>query len=241
MTEVYWLEQTEADLPQDDAWLNPAEMQRLNELRFAKRRDDWRLGRWTAKRAVASCLGLAEHPPALATIEIRAAASGVPEVFLASGQGPVSISLSHSSGRSVCAIAHGIVAIGCDVEKVEPRGDAFVVDYFTDDEQALVAQSSRADRDCLLALLWSAKESALKALHEGLRLDTRSAVVRPVNFDSGLKDWQSIEVRTDDSQVFHGWWRPAGSFVWTMVSAPPRNRPISLQLSSTQATTPPLG
>ena len=50
---------------------------------------------------------------------------------------------------------------------IEPRSDAFVADYFTIEEQALVARASAADRDRILALLWSGKESALKALREG--------------------------------------------------------------------------
>lgn len=38
------------------------------------------------------------------------------------------------------------------------------------EEQELVARAP--ERDELVALLWSGKESALKALREGLRLDT---------------------------------------------------------------------
>ena len=49
---VYWLEQTEEDLPAEDDWLNASEMARLSGMRFPKRRVDWRLGRWTAKRAL---------------------------------------------------------------------------------------------------------------------------------------------------------------------------------------------
>jgi len=34
------------------------------------------------------------------------------------------------------------VEIGCDLEVVEPRSDAFVADYFTSEEQALIARAS---------------------------------------------------------------------------------------------------
>jgi len=232
MTEVYWLEQIEADVPRDDAWLHPAELLRLSELRFAKRRTDWRLGRWTAKRAVAACLGLRHDAPGLAAIEIRAAASGAPEVFLAEELALVSISLTHSSSRAGCAVARGAAAIGCDIEKIEPRAATFSTDYLTEEEQVLVARSGAADRDCLLTLLWSAKESALKALQEGLRLDTRSVVVGPLEFIRDLKDWQPIQVRHTEGQVFHGWCRSAESFVQTLVSLPPPNRPTPVQVST---------
>ena len=53
---VFWLEQTEADVPPSNDWLGPAELDRCNAFRFAKRRNDWRLGRWTAKCALAAYL-----------------------------------------------------------------------------------------------------------------------------------------------------------------------------------------
>ena len=65
------------------------------------------------------------------------------------------------------------MALGCDLEVIEPRSEEFVADYFTTEEQKMVSQAPIADRSKLLALLWSAKESALKALREGLRFDTR--------------------------------------------------------------------
>ena len=100
---VYWLEQTEADVPAENDWLSASEMLRLSGLRFAKRRDDWRLGRWTAKRALAACLSLAAHPRVLAKIEIRPAPSGAPEAFVADKPAEVTISLSHRAGIGLCA------------------------------------------------------------------------------------------------------------------------------------------
>ena len=85
--------------------------------------------------------------------------------------------------------------LGCDLEIIEPRSDAFVADYFTTEEQALIARASAADRPRLLALLWSAKESALKALHEGLRLDTRCVIVSPFDESFDLNGWSPLRVR----------------------------------------------
>jgi 4'-phosphopantetheinyl transferase len=228
MTDVYWLEQFEADVPVQNDWLCPGEIHRLTDLRFAKRRADWRLGRWTAKRAVSECLGLPQAPQALAEIEIRAGSSGAPEVLLRNQPAYLSVSLSHRSGRAVCAVARSTVALGCDVEEVEPRSEAFVADYFSAQEQALVAQSRAEDRARLVALLWSAKESALKALHAGLRLDTRSVVVNLEDAPPGFASWRPLEVRHIEGNVFHGWWQLVGNFLWTVVSAPPPRPPVSL-------------
>jgi 4'-phosphopantetheinyl transferase len=232
MTDVYWLEQIEADVPPENDWLAPGEFRRLGDLHFAKRRADWRLGRWTAKRAVSSCLDLPQDSRSLAEIEIRAASSGAPEVLLGNQPATMSISLSHRSATAVCAVTRSIVALGCDVEEIELRSEAFVSDYFSAQEQALVARSRAADRDWLLALLWSAKESALKALHAGLRLDTRSVVVIPKDISTSLDGWRSLDVRHIEGEMFYGWWRLAGNFLWTMVCASPSRPPVRLQAAT---------
>ncbi len=139
--DVYWLERSAADLPAHNDWLSASDRTRLEGMRFAKRRDDWRLGRWTAKLAVAAYLDLPTDLRALAEIEVLPAPSGAPEVFLANQPAEVTISLSHRDGVAICAVADSGVDLGCDLEIVEPRSDAFVNDYFTPEEQALVAQA----------------------------------------------------------------------------------------------------
>lgn len=222
---VCWLEQTEADVPKENDWLNANELIFLGCLRFANRRDDWRLGRWTAKQAVAAFLSLSSSPPALARIQIVPAPSGAPEVFFDNKLSAVTISLSHRNHRAICAIARGACELGCDLELIEPRGEAFLADYFTAEERAFLAAYSAVHRPQLLALLWSAKESALKAMRSGLRLDTRSVIVGPVDVSFELKGWCPLQVRYTGGRVFHGWWQIADEMVRTVVastlSAPP--------------------
>jgi 4'-phosphopantetheinyl transferase len=249
MTEVYWLEQTEAEVPVSNDWLSVNEATCLSRLRFAKRRADWRLGRWTAKRALTAHLGLSTNSRALADLEIRPAPSGAPEAFLAARPAGVAISLSHRAGTALCFIAPSATALGCDLEMIEPHSDAFLADYFTPEEQALVARVPAADRPWLLAVLWSGKESALKALRAGLRLDTRCVTVSLGNVmpssreDQGLpmahpvltfppsterSSWSPLEVRYAGGQVFHGWWGQLGSLVSTLVSNPSPTLPTLL-------------
>ncbi len=38
--EIYWLEQTDADVPAENDWLSANEAVRLNTMRFARRRND---------------------------------------------------------------------------------------------------------------------------------------------------------------------------------------------------------
>jgi 4'-phosphopantetheinyl transferase len=251
---VYWLEQTDADVPAENRWLSAGEISSLGRMRFATRRKDWRLGRWTAKRALAACLKLPSDLLALANLEIRAGASGAPEVFLFNQRAPVAISLSHRAGTAMCAVALSGPGIGCDLEMIEPRSNAFIADYFTACEQALVERTLEEDRSLLVNLLWSAKESALKALHTGLRLDTNCM---DVSFIDGLPPhseqsrneqsrqnlslvpmldvdpdgWRPLRVRFSGEQVFCGWWRHANGMVRTVVSVLPLSSPSLLNSS----------
>jgi len=237
---VYWLEQTDADVPAENQWLSAGETLFLGRMRFAKRRNDWRLGRWTAKRALAACLDLPGDPLGLSNIEIRAAVSGAPEVFLFNQTAPVTISISHRAGIGLCTVALSGHGIGCDLEMIEPRSNAFVADYLTAREQALVERTPVDDQPLLVTLLWSAKESALKALHVGLRLDTKCMDVR---FSDGLPShtrqsqqealshverpdvdpyrWHPLHALFSGEQVFFGWWRQVDHMVCTVVSELP--------------------
>jgi 4'-phosphopantetheinyl transferase len=227
--EVYWLEQSEADLPAGNDWLSPSELARLSSMHFAKRRNDWRLGRWTAKRALSIYFDVPAHPRVFRKMEILPASSGAPEAFFGSQPAAATISLSHRAGIAACAVAAPGVELGCDLELVEPRSDAFAAEYFTIEEQALIAREFAADRTRTLALFWSGKESALKALHEGLRLDARDVMVNPSVASFDLPGWSPMEVRHTDARIFCGWWQHADSIVRTLVAAPPANPPIGLR------------
>ena len=247
--DVYWLEQSEADVPTADDWLSSNEVVRLNSMRVAKRRADWRLGRWTAKCALAIYLALPDHLQSLQEIEVRPAPSGAPEAFVSNAGVAVTISISHRAGVAACAVAPSGASLGCDLEIIEPRSDAFIADYFTIEEQELIARVRLDDRSRLVALLWSGKESALKALREGLRLDTRCLKICPIDSvpnrredidgyfeesalpfrpSAGVWAWSPMQVSCKDGSEFQGWWQCTGNRVRTLVAAPPPTPPIFL-------------
>jgi len=204
---IYHLTQSAGDVPAAGHWLSAAEHAGLVSLHVPKRRADWLLGRWTAKRVVWTYLS---NPAPLAGIEIVASADGAPEVWIGGRPAPVSISLSHSGGTGFSVIGPPGTDLGCDVETIAPRSSAFASDYFTAGEQALIAQTPPQDRDVRITLLWSAKESVLKALRCGLRADTRDVEVTPL--DEGC-----LSARHISGRIFAGWWRTAGNLVWTVV------------------------
>ncbi len=233
LVDVWWLELTARDVPASDDWLSPSETAQLGTMHLPKRRTDWRLGRWAAKCAVSAYLNSLRGAFEFPGIEIRAAPSGAPEVFIEGQPAPVNISITHRDGRGACAIARCGVALGCDLELIEPRSDGFSLDYFTPSEQKLIAGAPERARTSVVTLLWSAKESALKALDAGLRLDTRSVVVTLAEEPwkptvQARQTWQALQVAHEENSIFHGWWQCEGGFVRTVVAAPPPSPPTMI-------------
>lgn len=217
--EIYWLEQRQAEVAPGNRWLTEEERASLAQLRIPKRRDDWRLGRWTAKLAVARSLRLPEATTALAAVEIRPASSGAPRVFVERLPAPLALSLSHSEGVAFCVLGAAGVALGCDIEKVTPHTPAFLADFFTAAERQLVAGCPQVNRDALLTMLWSGKESVLKALECGLRQDTRNVSVNPGEIQKFEDDaWQFFRACMRGGRQFEGWWRTAGGLVRTLAA-----------------------
>jgi 4'-phosphopantetheinyl transferase len=177
--------------------------------------------------------------PVAQEIEILAGSGGGPRArVLAPGEWPaVAVSLSHSAGMgfAVAVVGGGDVRLGCDVEEIAPRSEEFVSDYFTAEEAAWIRAGGEAagtagedsdealsDRHVRANLLWSAKESALKALGEGLRKDTRGVVaeVRGMDAESlarAADPWRPLSVASSAGERFAGWWRVAEGLVWTVV------------------------
>jgi 4'-phosphopantetheinyl transferase len=206
------------DVPESADWLSPAESARLSGLRFAKRRSEMRLARWTAKQAIARALDLDADAGTLARIEIRPAPTGAPTAFVGEERAPIAVSLSDRADWAVCVVAPPELAVGCDLEIVEPRTDRFVRDWFTPAERDLVFGAEPGEPQHLLAnLVWSAKESALKVLQTGLRRDTRSVEVDVVDVD-GDRHWARLVARTEEGTAFPGWWRRYGDFVLTFAA-----------------------
>ena len=205
-----------------EEWLTPAERGLLAVLKVEKRAADWRLGRWVAKAALAAALG----EPALARsdVEVLPSAGGGPSPsLLVPREAPaLSLSLSHAAGMGMAVVGVGAGRLGCDVEAIVPRSDDFVSDYFSDREEEWIR--AHPERVALRAnLVWSAKESALKALGTGLRVDTRSVEVGvepadgPAEAMAG-REWAPLRVVHRNGAVFAGVWRQAAGFVWTVVA-----------------------
>ncbi|MDJ0751661.1 MAG: 4'-phosphopantetheinyl transferase superfamily protein [Woeseiaceae bacterium] len=215
MSPVLCTTQAQQQLPADLDWLTTGERERLDGFRFDKRRRDWLLGRWAAKNALLGISGLATSD--ISRFEVDSAPNGAPVPRLDGRPYPVSLSLSHSKDRAFSAVSSEAVALGCDIELVEPRSDVFVETYFTESERADVEAVNPSDRDALVTKIWSAKESTLKALQTGLQADTRSVEV----VDDGKrmsKDWGIARTIVRDDGELSCLWRLCDDFVLTIAT-----------------------
>lgn len=222
---IHWLVQPAAALP---ATLPPGVLGETEAAQYAvltvpKRRSDWLLGRWTAKELVQAHLEKTSgSAPLLETITIAADPDGAPYVSLDGARLPPSLSISHSHGTAFCALcAEPGAAVGADIEFVEPRAPEFVRDFFTTQEMAAVEALAPTERDEAVTLLWSAKEAVLKALREGLRVDTRQVEITLQGALSGA-EWAPLAVTLHPELAvrFPGTWtawaRRHGDFVLSM-------------------------
>ena len=197
-------------------------------MRYTKRRVEFLVGRWTAKRALAVTEGLPSDRGALAALEILPASDGAPLAHFR-GQ-PLSrrLSLTDRAGWAVCGLSPSSAEVGCDLELIEHRSHLFATDYFTRSELSLVAAAvSELDWQRLTNLIWSAKESALKVLRTGLRRDTRSVEVTLGGVDGD--DWTPLSVESIEGGILHGWWRRYGPFLLTMAAESPLAAPVSIE------------
>lgn len=212
MTRVLWtfrefepgweLEQVNGGL----TFLTPAEQNQWQTLRFAKKRSERLFGRFAAKALLAEDGLAGEH------VEIANDANGAPRVYQNGQEAKGCLTISHRQRAALCAWSRSDdVSLGADVEWIEPRSAAFIRDYLTDGERASIPAG---EADLYVNLIWSAKESVLKAQKTGLKIDPlRIDVVieRTKINDSG---WQRF--RVNGMNAYHGMWRLCGSFVLTL-------------------------
>jgi 4'-phosphopantetheinyl transferase len=225
---MWWLARGEEHLPGDRSWLSQSETDYVDGKRFTKRRTEFLVARWAAKQTLGRVLSTPLTLDGLRRIEVRHAPSGAPVACLDGEPVDLQISLTDRAGWAVCLVSAGPGRLGCDLELVEPRSDAFVRDYLTAAERRYVdAAADVTARNLAANLVWSAKESGLKVLTTGLRRDTRSVEVTATAAAGDA--WAQLTVRTVEGQEFPGWWRRFGEFILTVAAEEELSAPVALE------------
>lgn len=213
-------------VPDGDDWLGSREQVVAGRLRVPKRRDDWRLGRYAAKRLLAPLAAIGRGASELARIEILAAPDGAPSAHLDGEPWDLALSISHAGSRGLAACAPAGTALGCDIECVEPRSPGFVDTFFGDKERSLCAEARDEELPLLANAIWSAKESVLKALRVGLRADTRTVEALPMGWADRDARWRPVVLHVAADIELCGWWHAHGDSVITLAASAPCARPL---------------
>lgn len=229
---IHWLTQSYTELPEsieavkNGGYLSEAEYRRLSLLRTNKRRKDWLLGRWTAKRLLQTVIWEKDGITLpLDMIMITNKADGVSDYQLPIANHQYSISISHSSNNALVAIIEKPdIPVGADMKLITPRPSGFAESFFTKAELALGEGLVGKSRTVWETAVWSAKEAVLKALHLAWSVDTQaiSCLIEPVNHLP--QTWLPFAIKCDNGRLpaadptLTGWWRVEDDFVLTIAA-----------------------
>jgi phosphopantetheine--protein transferase-like protein len=229
--QIYWTVTRDDQTPTLDpsvpfeTFLTPYELERLSAFRFPKRRSEWLHGRWSIKYLLRhSAPGWQDL--AGSRVQVKNEAEGMPFLEDASTQVrlPLQISINHREHNAFCAITTAAaLKVGVDLELVENRPPSFLEDYFTSREYTAGLEYHDLERDVYFTLLWSLKESVLKALGKGLRLDTRRVEITEIEDLSGaLQDpsWRCAQVvfAMNNAVQWRLWWRYLDHFIFSVAA-----------------------
>lgn len=197
--------------------LGESEKAYYQTLRFNKRRVEWLAGRLALKKLLRAVEpDFAQYKEQ--QLEILKAENGAPYLCIDGERlQNHSISISHSNGFLLCAYSPEESHLGMDLERIEPRPQPFVQDFFTPAEVRLVELCPPQEAAQLATLIWSAKESILKALSIGLKVDTRSIEVDTVSQTCSQEEWNLIRFTSAilNENSLRLYWRREENFVLT--------------------------
>ncbi len=188
------------EVPDAETFLTGMEFSQYKHFAVEKRAQEWLAGRYAVKQLASEFFNLP-----FKKMQVKNAKNGMP-VLQADGGNHLTISISHRGDYAVAAISLTGDLIGIDVEKIEPRPQRWVEQYFNKEE--LIAND-----DGYLTELWAKKEAVLKLLGVGLTIPTTQ--IKIINnevqfFGKALDIWAfkgspkiSFETKTlDDAYKF---------------------------------------
>ena len=157
---------------------------------------------------------------ALESVMIAAAEDGAPEALIEIRRRHLALSLSHRARAGAGDRGGRDHGLGCDLEAIEPRSDAFLREWLRPAERELVSAQNGEARDLAANLIWTAKEAASKARREGLRLNLRRATVEAEGLAQPARSWARLEISWEGGPIELGWWRQDAGWVMTVTSDP---------------------
>ena len=169
----------------------------------------WLLGRAAAKTLLEHTAGeLDIDVPTHKQINIRRTPDGWPQPLTIEGaQLPVSLSISHSGEKALCAVCPDLEGtVGADIEVVEARPRHFYEDFYTDGERELLEQLPDEMGHKVGTIIWCIKEAVLKARRTGFHNSATSVDVLSLDL-ADPRVWKKALVESKDGTKPEVYWR----------------------------------
>lgn len=180
--------------------LTTAEQAVYRGFKTRKRQVEWLAGRIAVKQLYIKLSHNRYNP-----LDLSVAREGTGAPYLIEGDIRTSgrISISHTAGCVVVLLTKSELRIGIDLEEVSSREPAFITDYFTPMEQNYIRGNQPLTMEFRANLLWSAKESVLKAISTGLGVDPLRVEIDGVNVRQTMNGWTGLKAisKVDEDPV----------------------------------------
>jgi 4'-phosphopantetheinyl transferase len=171
--------------------MNPSELEEGKRYRHAGRYRQWLLGRSAAKTLMEKQVRLPARQ-----IHVRRTGDGWPQPLTPEGIPlPVSLSISHTGERALCAVCpDGEGIVGADIEVVAEKPQPMLEDFYTDEERLALACLDVDEQARVATVYWCIKEAVLKARRTGLSEDAKAVSVRSLGKPAPNGGWSRAEV-----------------------------------------------
>lgn len=152
--------------------LSEKEQKYFDSLKFDKRKRDYLVGRYTAKKLLLE--NFVKNPASdFKDISILKDTDGKPELYINDKRPDIILSISHSGDFASAVASKELKFLGVDTEKIEIRSRSWAEQSFYNTEYPtdLVADFSSEKSAKFFTTLWAKKEAVVKALGVGLSVD----------------------------------------------------------------------
>lgn len=144
--------------------LSAKEQKYFDSLKFDKRKRDYLIGRYTAKKLLLENF-IKDSKTTFKDISILKDTDGKPELYINGKRPNFMLSISHSGDFASAVASKELKFLGIDTEKIEVRTRSWAEQSFYNTEY-----HTNSD-DKFLTTLWAKKEAVVKALGVGLSVD----------------------------------------------------------------------
>jgi phosphopantetheinyl transferase len=183
-------------------FLNESEREIYWGFKTRKRQLEWLAGRVAIKRLF--CL---INTPGItpANLMVERETSGLPYLVAKGERANGRISISHNAGWVAVCQTDSDLRIGIDLEEIKSRDPAFLLDYFSRSEREQIMNGGLHTLDFRTNLIWSAKESVLKAISTGLGTDPLKVEIDGLNSIEQKGGWGVLSAGYQEDNIKTNW------------------------------------